>query len=170
MTVVETERLVLRELEAADAPFMLELLNEPSYILNIADRGVRDLDGARAYLESRWRASYAQHGFGLWLVEERATGAAAGLCGLVRRDGLDDVDIGYAFLPAFWGRGYAVEAARGVVRHAREVVGLRRLVAIAVPENAPSIRVLERIGMTFERTTRLPGEEKDLVLYAMSLA
>lgn len=169
MIILETPRLVLRELEADDAPFMLALLNEPSYILNIADRGVRDLEGARAYLEQRWRASYAEHGFGLWLVVERETGAATGLCGLVRRDGLDDVDIGYAFLPAFWGRGYAAEAAEGVRDYARDVVGLGRLVAIAVPENGPSIRVLERIGMTFERMIRLPGDEKDLVMYAARL-
>jgi RimJ/RimL family protein N-acetyltransferase len=169
VTVLATERLILRELVPDDAPFMLELLNEPSYIHNIADRGVRDLDGARRYIEERWRASYAQHGFGLWVVVERATGAATGLCGLVRRDGLDDVDIGYAFLPAYWGRGYAIESALGVKAHARDVVGLTRLVAIAVPDNAPSIRVLERLGMQRERTLRLPGETTDLVLYAVEL-
>ena len=169
MTILETERLILRELQPDDAPFMLELLNEPSYILNIADRGVRDLDGARRYLEDRWRASYRQHGFGLWVVVERSSGMATGLCGLVRRDGLEDVDIGYAFLPAFWGRGYAIESALGVKAHARDVVGLTRLVAIVVPQNVPSIRVLERLGMSAERTLRLPGESTDLVLYAMAL-
>lgn len=169
MTILETERLVLRELVPDDAPFMLELLNEPSYIRNIADRGVRDLDGARRYLEERWRASYARHGFGLWVVVERASGAATGLCGLVRRDGLDDVDIGYAFLPTFWGRGYAIESALGVKAHARDVVGLTRLVAIVVPDNLPSIRVLECLGMRFERTLRLPGETTDLALYAVEL-
>lgn len=169
MIILETPRLVLRELEPEDAPFMLELLNEPSYILNIADRGVRDLEGARAYLEQRWRASYRDHGFGLWLVLERESGAPTGLCGLVRRDGLDDVDIGYAFLPAFWGRGYAIESAQGVKAYARDVAGLRRLVAIAVPENRPSIRVLERLGMSFERLVRLPNEERDVVMYATDL-
>jgi len=169
MTILETERLILRELQPDDAPFMLELLNEPSYILNIADRGVRDLDGARRYLEDRWRASYRQHGFGLWVVVERSSGMATGLCGLVRRDGLEDVDIGYAFLPAFWGRGYAIESALGVKAHARDVVGLTRLVAIVVPSNLPSVRVLERLGMSVERTLRLPGECTDLALYAMAL-
>ena len=169
MTILETERLILRELQPDDAPFMLELLNEPSYILNIADRGVRDLDGARRYLEDRWRASYRQHGFGLWVVVERSSGMATGLCGLVRRDGLEDVDIGYAFLPAFWGRGYAIESALGVKAHARDVVGLSRLVAIVVPSNLPSVRVLERLGMSVERTLRLPGECTDLALYAMAL-
>ena len=169
MTILETERLILRELQPDDAPFMLELLNEPSYILNIADRGVRDLDGARRYLEDRWRASYREHGFGLWVVVERSIGMATGLCGLVRRDGLEDVDIGYAFLPAFWGRGYAIESALGVKAHARDVVGLTRLVAIVVPSNLPSVRVLERLGMRVERTLRLPGESTDLALYAMAL-
>ena len=169
MTVLETPRLSLRQLEAADASFMLALLNEPSYLLNIGDRGVRDLEGAERYIESRWRASYVQHGFGLWLVRERATGEAVGLAGLVRRDGLDDVDIGYAFLPAYWGRGYAIEAARGVLAHARDVVGLGRLVAIVSPGNEPSIRVLEKLGMASERTLRLPGGSSDVELYGMAL-
>ena len=148
MTILETERLILRELQPDDAPFMLELLNEPSYILNIADRGVRDLDGARRYLEDRWRASYRQHGFGLWVVVERSSGMATGLCGLVRRDGLEDVDIGYAFLPAFWGRGYAIESALGVKAHARDVVGLTRLVAIVVPSKGLFSAVMLPVSAT----------------------
>jgi [ribosomal protein S5]-alanine N-acetyltransferase len=169
VTVLETERLVLRELVPDDAPFMLELLNDPAYILNIADRGVRDVEGARRYLEERWRASYAEHGFGLWVVVHRETGASTGLCGLVRRDGLDDVDIGYAFLPAFRGRGFALESALGVKAHARDVVGLTRLVAIVTPGNTRSIHVLERLGMRFERTLRLPGDASDVALYATEL-
>jgi RimJ/RimL family protein N-acetyltransferase len=169
MTILETERLVLRELVPEDASFMLELLNDPAYILNIADRGVRDVEGARRYLEERWRASYAEHGFGLWAVVHRETGACTGLCGLVRREGLDDVDIGYAFLPAFRGQGFAVESALGVKAHARNVVGLTRLVAIVSPGNDRSVRVLERLGMRFERTLRLPGDTSDVLLYATEL-
>jgi RimJ/RimL family protein N-acetyltransferase len=169
VTILETERLVLRELVPDDAPFMLELLNDPAYILNIADRGVRDVEGARRYLEDRWRASYAEHGFGLWVVVHRDTGACTGLCGLVRRDGLDDVDIGYAFLPAFRGRGFAVESALGVKAHARDKVGLARLVAIVSPGNDRSVRVLEQLGMHYERTLRLPGDTSDVALYATEL-
>jgi RimJ/RimL family protein N-acetyltransferase len=169
VTILETDRLILRELVPDDAPFMLELLNDPAYIRNIADRGVRDLDGARRYLEERWRASYAEHGFGLWVVVHRESGACTGLCGLVRRDGLDDVDIGYAFLPAFRGQGFAVESALGVRAHARDVAGLTRLVAIVSPGNGPSIRVLEQLGMHFERLLRLPGDTSDVALYATEL-
>jgi RimJ/RimL family protein N-acetyltransferase len=169
VTILETDRLILRELVPDDAPFMLELLNDPAYIHNIADRGVRDLDGARRYLEERWRASYAEHGFGLWVVVHRESGACTGLCGLVRREGLDDVDIGYAFLPAFRGQGYAVESALGVRAHARDVAGLTRLVAIVSPGNGPSIRVLEQLGMHFVRTLRLPGDTSDVALYATEL-
>jgi RimJ/RimL family protein N-acetyltransferase len=169
VTILETDRLILRELVPDDAPFMLELLNDPAYIRNIADRGVRDLDGARRYLEERWRASYAEHGFGLWVVVHRESGACTGLCGLVRREGLDDVDIGYAFLPAFRGQGYAVESALGVRAHARDVAGLTRLVAIVSPGNGPSIRVLEQLGMHFVRTLRLPGDTSDVALSATEL-
>jgi len=169
VTILATERLVLRELVPDDAPFMLELLNDPAYILNIADRGVRDLEGARRYLEERWRASYAEHGFGLWAVVHRETGACTGLCGLIRRAGLDHVDIGYAFLPAFRGQGFAVESALGVKAYARDVVGLTRLVAVVTPGNDRSIRVLERLGMHFERTLRLHGDASDVALYATEL-
>jgi RimJ/RimL family protein N-acetyltransferase len=169
VTILATERLVLRELVPDDAPFMLALLNDPAYILNIADRGVRDFEGARRYLEERWRASYAEHGFGLWAVVQRETGACTGLCGLIRRAGLDDVDIGYAFLPAFRGQGFAVESALGVKAYARDVVGLTRLVAVVTPGNDRSIRVLERLGMRFERTLRLPGDASDVALYATEL-
>jgi len=169
VTILATERLVLRELVPDDAPFMLALLNDPAYILNIADRGVRDLEGARRYLEERWRASYAEHGFGLWAVVHRETGACTGLCGLIRRAGLDHVDIGYAFLPAFRGQGFAVESALGVKAYARDVVGLTRLVAVVTPGNDRSIRVLERLGMHFERTLRLPGDASDVALYATEL-
>jgi RimJ/RimL family protein N-acetyltransferase len=169
VTILATERLVLRELVPDDAPFMLELLNDPAYILNIADRGVRDLEGARRYLEERWRASYAEHGFGLWAVVHRESGACTGLCGLIRRAGLDHVDIGYAFLPAFRGQGFAVESALGVKAYARDVVGLTRLVAVVTPGNDRSIRVLERLGMHFERTLRLPGDASDVALYATEL-
>jgi RimJ/RimL family protein N-acetyltransferase len=169
VTILETERLVLRELVPHDAPFMLELLNDPAYILNIADRGVRDVEGARRYLEARWRASYAEHGFGLWVVVHRESGACTGLCGLVRREGLDDVDIGYAFLPAFRGHGFAAESALGVEAYARDVVGLTRLVAIVSPGNDRSIRVLARLGMQFERLLRLPGDAADVALYATAL-
>jgi RimJ/RimL family protein N-acetyltransferase len=150
MHILDTERLRLREMTLEDAPFILELLNEPGFIRNIADKGVRTLEDARGYLEKGPMASYAKHGFGLFAVDLKASGEPVGICGLVKRDGLDDVDVGYAFLERHWSRGYAVEAAAATVEYGLKKVGLKRVVAITAPDNQGSIRVLERIGLRFE--------------------
>ena len=167
--VIETERLVLRRLTARDAPFMLDLLNHPSFIRNIGDRGARTLRQAVAYIRNGPVASYALHGFGLYAVVVRDSGETAGICGLVRRRGLDDVDIGFAFLPSHWKKGYAVESAMAVKTYAATVVGLKRLVAITAPGNEPSIRVLEKLGFTFERMVRLEPRDAELKLFSCAL-
>ena len=167
MIVFETERLRARPFVASDAPFVLDLVTQPSWRANIGDRGVRQLDEARAYIADRLRPSYASHGYGFWCIE-RSDGAAMGLCGLVQRPALPAPDLGFAFLPAFWGQGYAREAAAATVRVARDR-GLTRLLAIATPENAPSIRVLEHVGMTYRRTIRMPGDDADVSLYERRL-
>jgi ribosomal-protein-alanine N-acetyltransferase len=156
--VLQTPRLVLRHLTEDDAPFILELLNERGFIDNIGDRGVRDLEGARRYVSEGPGASYQKYGYGLWLTALKATGEPIGICGLVKRDGLEDADVGYAFLERFWGQGYAVEAARAVLDYARDVIGLGKVVAITTPTNAGSIAVLEKIGLKFEKIIQLPGQ------------
>jgi [ribosomal protein S5]-alanine N-acetyltransferase len=164
--VLETDRLRLREFEIADDAFLLRLLNEPSWLRFIGDRGVRSLEDAGRFIETRLRPSYAQNGFGLWCVVPKDSGEPAGMCGLLRRDTLPDVDVGFAFLPEAWGKGYASEAASAVLAHARDVLGMRRVLAITFPDNQASIRVLERIGMRREGTIRLPGEDRDTALFS----
>jgi [ribosomal protein S5]-alanine N-acetyltransferase len=165
VNVIETERLFLRHLSAEDAPFMLELLNEPSFIQNIADRGVRTLEDAAQYILSGPVTNYERFGFGMYGVELKEAGELMGMCGLVKREGLDDVDIGYAFLPRFWSRGYAYEAAAAVLDYARNELGLQRIVAITAPDNHASIRVLEKIGLRFEKMIQLPGYEGESRLF-----
>jgi RimJ/RimL family protein N-acetyltransferase len=165
---METERLILREFTFEDAAFIFELVNEPSFIKNIGDRGVRSLEDAEHYIETGPTASYARNGFGLYLVQLKESDASIGMCGLIKRPTLDDVDIGYAFLPKFWSKGYAVEAALAVREQARSL-GLKRLVAITNPDNEGSIRVLERIGMTYEKMVRLSADDIELKLFAIDL-
>jgi RimJ/RimL family protein N-acetyltransferase len=167
--ILETPRLVLREFSRDDGAFVLRLLNEPSWLRFIGDRGVRTLADAHRYLDDGPRKSYARDGFGLWCVVPRPTGPPVGMCGLIRRDALPDVDVGFAFLPEAWGRGYARESAAAVLDHARDVLGLRRILAITDPENEASIRVLERVGMRPEGTVRMPGESLDLLLFVRDL-
>jgi RimJ/RimL family protein N-acetyltransferase len=169
LNVIETERLNLREMSEADAGFVLELLNDPDFIRYVADRGVRTDEDAARYISERFVESYRRNGFGLWLAETRDGGAPVGICGLVKRDSLPGVDIGYAFLPPFRAKGYAYEAASAVVCHARDVLGLPRLYAITDPENAVSMRVLEKLGMKLERLVRLSPDESEVNLFSTDL-
>jgi RimJ/RimL family protein N-acetyltransferase len=169
VTILETERLLIRQLSTEDAGFILELLNEPSFIRNIGDRGVRTIEGANAYILNGPVASYAKNGFGLYLVKLKETDESIGMCGLIKRDTLEDVDIGYAFLPRFWSKGYAFESARAVKEYAKNTIGLNRIVAIVDPENGGSIRVLEKIGLQFEKMVRLSEDDIDLKLFGTGL-
>lgn len=169
MQTLETERLLLRPLTNNDAEFILELLNDPAFIQNIGDRKVRSLDGAKAYITNGAVASYTKNGFGLYLVSLKETGESMGICGLIKRETLGDVDIGYAFLPRFWSKGYAVEAALVMKQFARDTVGLKRIVAITDPNNSGSIRVLEKIGMKFEKMVKLAQDDIELKLFAVDL-
>jgi RimJ/RimL family protein N-acetyltransferase len=160
-----TARLVLRRIEFDDAPFIVRLLNEPSFIENIADRGVRSIDDAERYLREGPRAMYEKHGFGLWHVARQSDGAAVGMCGLLKRDNLPDVDIGYAFLPEYWGSGYAFEAAEATMRHGAQKYGLKRVIAVVSPRNDASIRLLEKLGMGYERMLAMRPGEPEVRLY-----
>ncbi|HTY42859.1 MAG TPA: GNAT family N-acetyltransferase [Thermoanaerobaculia bacterium] len=167
--VLETDRLVLRRLAAEDAPFILELLNDPDWLRFIGDKGVRTLEDARRYIETGPIESYARHGFGLFLVARKPDEAPVGMCGLIKRDALPDVDVGYAFLPGHRGLGYARESAAAVLEFARSTVGLKRLVAITNPENERSIRVLESLGLAYEGMVRLSEDAAPVNLFGRSL-
>lgn len=165
MIILETERLTLRQLSPDDAPFILELLNEPSFIRFIGDKGVRNLDDARNYILNGPVASYELHGFGLYLVELKLDHTPIGICGVLKRDTLPDADIGFAFLPAYWKLGYAFESAAAVMKYAREVLGLDRILAITSPDNEASEKLLGKIGLQFDRLTRLSDEAPEVKLF-----
>ena len=167
--ILNTARLGIRELTSADAPFILALLNDPAFIEHIGDRGVRTVDDAASYIDRGPRASYAQHGFGLWLVELTDAGTPIGICGVLKRDALPEPDIGFAFLPAYRSQGYAVEAGSAVRDYARDTLRIPRLLAIVSPANASSIRLLERLGFVLDRPIVMPGESKEVKLYAVRL-
>jgi ribosomal-protein-alanine N-acetyltransferase len=165
MIVCETARLRLRHLLDSDAPFILELLNEPDFIRNIGDREVRTLEDARRYIQHGPMVSYSQHGFGLFLVELRDSGKPVGICGLLKRDYLQDVDVGFALRESYRGQGYAFEAAQAAMRHGREDLGISRIVAITSPDNRASMKVLRKLGLEFERNLRIPDQSRDTRLF-----
>jgi|SRR5215213_1585677 len=169
MIVLETERLFLREFSLEDAGFIVTLLNEPSFLRFIGDKKVRDIAGAQQYILNGPSASYKQHGFGLYAVELKESRTPIGMCGLLKRKELADVDIGFAFLPDFWNRGFALEAAAAVMKHAEVTLKLKRIVAITSLDNDSSIKLLERLGFTFEGVIKLSADGEDVKLFAKDL-
>ena len=165
MTVLETDRLILRRLTLEDAPFIYELVNEPSWLRFIGDRGVRTLDDARAYIRKGPIAMYETFGFGLYAIQRKPDGAPMGLCGLIKRDFLTDFDLGFAFLPSFRGQGYAREAAAAVLIHAKEVGNLARVAAITSLDNERSIKLLESLGFRFDEVIKLSGKDPGTRLF-----
>ena len=166
LLALETARLTLRRMDLGDAGFILGLLNEPSFLLHIGDKGVRTEDDARRYIAEGPLASYASYGFGLRIVERRDGGEPIGICGLLKRDWLENADLGFALLPAFWGRGYAFEAASAILDDARGRLGLRRIVAVTTLDNDASIQLLGKLGFRFERIARFTEGGADLRLFA----
>jgi RimJ/RimL family protein N-acetyltransferase len=166
MHLVETERLTLRNSDLTDAAFYYGLLNQPSWLQNIGDPKVRNPGDARQYIEQKILASYQKFGFGMYLVGLKHTGEPIGLCGLVKRETLPVPDVGFALLPAYWSHGYAFEAAAAVMRYARDALGHSRLLAIVKPDNARSIRLVERLGFQYEGIHRHATNAEELRLYA----
>jgi RimJ/RimL family protein N-acetyltransferase len=164
--VIECERLALRKLDLPDAPFILELLNEESFVRFIGDREVRTLGDACEYIAKGPLHSYRCFGFGLYLMSLREEAVPLGICGLVKRASLEDVELGFALLARYRSRGYAAEAAGAVLAYGRRVFGLRRIVAVTSPANQPAIAVLEKIGLRFERMIRIAEHGEDLKLFA----
>jgi len=165
--VVETERLILRRLSTADAQFILELLNDPSFLRFIGDKGVRTLEDARSYVLNGPVRSYETFGFGMYLATLKDSSAPIGICGLLKRDTLQDVDIGFAFLPGYRGKGYASEAAQATLIHGKKGYGLSRIVAVTNPDNEASIGLLEKLGFKFECMTKLADDAPDVKLFAV---
>jgi ribosomal-protein-alanine N-acetyltransferase len=166
---LETPRLILRRIDFDDAPFVIDLLNQPSFLANIGDKGVRSIDDAHRYMREGPMAMYEKYGFGLWHTARKSDGATVGMCGLLKRDNLPDPDIGYAFLPEYWGSGYAFEAAEATLHHGAGKFGLERIIAVVSPGNTASIRVLEKLGMRQERMIAMRPGEPEVRLYGRTL-
>ncbi|MEP7165898.1 MAG: GNAT family N-acetyltransferase [Ferruginibacter sp.] len=168
MIILKTERLILREFKPADAAFILLLLNNPSWLQFIGDRNVKTLDDANDYLLNGPIKSYRENGFGLSMVETRDNHEPVGMCGLIKREALENVDIGFALLPEYAGRGYAYEIAAATMAYAKDKLGLKEIVAITSEDNKHSISLLNKIGLGFEKMVRLSEDEKSLMLFTQN--
>lgn len=168
MLICKTERLTLRELQLSDAEFALSLYNDPSFLQHIGDKGVRTVEDAEQNLRQGAIASYAQHGYGMWLVENQR-GQAIGLCGLIKRDFLAEADLGYAYLPEFFGLGYAYEAAVAVLAYAAEHTALNTVVAIVSPANLASKSLLLKLGFEQDGQVLVPDKNDMVDFYRIHL-
>ena len=166
MELIETQRLILREITESDAEFILDLLNQPSFIKYIGDRNVRSVQQARDYIESRFIKSYREHNFGFYAVELKENNLPIGICGFVKRDSLPEVDIGFAFLSEYERKGYGFESASAVLDYGRKSLDLKRLLAITSQNNESSVKLLEKLGFKFERLIKLPHDAEELNLFS----
>jgi RimJ/RimL family protein N-acetyltransferase len=165
MNLLETERLILRRFTVDDTQFILTLVNQSSFLRYIGDKKIRSIEDARQYILSGPVASYERHGFGLCLVELSETHTPIGMCGLLKRDELPEPDIGFALLPEFWNKGFAFEAADAVLQDARDRLGLQTILAITSLDNDASIKLLERLGFTFQKVTKLAADHEQVKLF-----
>ena len=163
MKILETERLIVRELVESDAEFILDLLNQPSFIKYIGDRNVRTADEAKDFIETRYRKSYEDNGYGLYLVELKTPDSrlqtAVGICGFVKRDNFQYADIGFAFLPQFEKQGYAFESASALMEYGRKVLEFKEVLAITTQDNESSRRLLEKLEFKFDELIEMPNGE-----------
>ncbi|MFE3573750.1 GNAT family N-acetyltransferase [Lysinibacillus sp. NPDC059133] len=168
MKILETERLTLRLQTTDDADFILELVNDPSWLEFIGDRGVRTVEDAREYIVNGPMHMYEQFGFCFYLVERKEDQSPVGICGFVKRESLEDVDIGFAFLPKYWGKGYAYEAASATLAYGLDTLGLNRIVAITTQDNHASAKVLEKIGLKFEGLVQFSNDAEELRFFSFN--
>lgn len=166
MNILETDRLILREIDSAgDAEFIFRLLNSPKFLKYIGDRGVRSVDDARGFIENRYRQSYRDHGFGLYTVELKSNAEAVGMCGFVRRETLPAPDIGFAFLPEHECKGYGFESASATLKYGLDELRFTKVLAITTPDNDASGKLLEKLGFVFERLIESGDETLKLFSY-----
>ena len=162
MKILSTERLALSKITLKEAGFIHELMNDKDWIQNIGDRGISNLEDAEKYIKETFFKSYETYGFGFYVIRLKSSGKAIGTAGLIDREGIEGVEIGYGLLPAYRGKGYAYEATEAVFNYAKSQLGIEKIVAIVAPNNNKSIFILERLGLHFKKMVNLPGEEKEI--------
>ena len=167
MNILETARLRLRTITPDDAAFYYALVNDPTWLQFIGDKGIRSVEQACTAIIDGPMAMQQRHGHSLYVMERKEDGQALGLCGLIRRDFLPDVDIGYAIRPEHFGRGYTYEAAQAVLELARGPLGISRVLGLTAPGNVNSIRLLNKLGLRFEEIKLLPPGDRPTNIYAI---
>lgn len=166
MTLLKTERLLINLITLEDAPFLCALMTDPDWIRNIGDRGIRTVEQAEDFIKTRFFKSYKENGFGFYSMVVKESLEKVGIVGLVNREGLEHIDIGYGILPEFRGQGFAYEATKALYGYAHDTLKLKKIIAIVNPDNTRSIKLLEKLGLSYEKMVRLPEGDKDIKLFS----
>ena len=166
LTIFKTKRLQLREASIQDAPFIMKLVSEPAWHENISTNSINTLEKASEYIEQKMMAMYKDFGFGLWVIEKLEDSTPVGICGLLQRETLPGIDIGYALLEKYWGNGYAFEATNGCLDYAKNKLNADKVLAITKKENLRSVNLLEKTGFKYESDFSHPGTTEKLALYS----
>ncbi|UCE93200.1 MAG: GNAT family N-acetyltransferase [Flavobacteriaceae bacterium] len=166
MAILSTDRLVIEKVTLEDAPSLIKLMNDKDWIRNIGDRNIKTLEAAREHIKERFFKSYDESDFGFYAVRLKNDKTFIGVAGLIHREGLEHVDIGYGFLPEFRGKGYAFEAAKSIFEYGLNELKIEKILAIVNPANKASIHLLEKLGLRYEKMVRLPDEDKDIMLFS----
>jgi len=167
--IAETKRLIISKFTIEDAPFFLELVNTPHWLKYIGDRNIKTVLQAEQRISSGHIKSYETHGFGFYKLNLKRNNKPIGTCGLIKRDSLEHVDVGFAFLPDYEGKGYGFESSKAILKMAKEEFKLERLLAITLPTNEPSIKLLEKLGLSFQKMVKPFDDDEELMLYAINL-
>ena len=165
MPIIETERLELMKITTNDAPFIFTLMNDPDWHRYIGNRGINTIEDAHQYITNKMIPSYEEHGFGFYIVRTKRDLSQIGICGLVNRENLEHIDIGFAFLPEARGFGYAFESSKALFDYAKKELHIERIAAITMKGNKPSIQLIEKLGLKFEKMIQFPGDSKKIMLF-----
>lgn len=165
----ETERLLLRPTSKDDADLILKLFNTPKWLKNIGDRNVNNLAQARKYIEEKMLPQLYTHGYSNYTVIRKADNRKIGCCGLYDREGLEGIDIGFAFLPAYEGKGYAFESAKKVLKIAYRNFGIKRISAVTAKSNRDSQKLISKLGLTYQKMIFLPNDDEELMYFEADL-
>ncbi|MEH6537018.1 MAG: GNAT family N-acetyltransferase [Psychroserpens sp.] len=170
MQIAETTRLLLSKITVDDAPFILELVNTPGWLKYIGDRNIKTVEAAAEHIENNQVKCYEKHGFGYYKMQVKAESLRTiGTCGLLKRDNLDYVDIGFSMLPEYHGKGYGYEATNEIMKLAKNEFGIKNICAITLPTNKPSINLLEKLGLSYQKTVKPFEDDEELLLFAKDL-
>lgn len=167
--LITTDRLLIRKFNLDDAGFIFILLNSETWIKYIGNRNIKNLEDAKNYIVNSPLYFYQKFGFGPYLVALKDTYEPVGMCSLIKRDTLEEVDLGFAYLDPFIGKGFAYEASKAIIEFSKNTLALKKLVAITLPDNTPSIKLLEKLGFHYQNRIQFPNEKEELMLFSLTL-